>query len=274
MTATAPELTKEQLVARRKQVRQQQFHRDLKNLWRYSFLLGLVGASFWLGREPLWALRQTDQVVIKGARALSLPQLRQQLALPLPVRIFEVEPNLLVQRLLADSLIQDARVTRQLWPPRIEVEVQERTPVALATLKGVSGVIDAQGVWLDLRQYPALTRPSLTVVGYQRDQQLRWQELYPILARSAVSIHKVNLENPRNLMLLTDLGVVQLGHPDLQTLQEQLLTLDRLRNLSRCPPQDATHCLPRDRIAVIDLTSPVAPRIRKLLPPPLPTPIN
>jgi cell division protein FtsQ len=259
MTLAAPQLTKDYLVARRRGVRQQRLLETLKNIWRYSLLCALVGASFWLGKDPLWELRNTDQIVVTGTKALSPEHIHKLLALPLPLKIFEVEPSQLIKPLLQEAIIQDVQVRRQLWPPRIALTVTERIPVA-TTNRG--DALDAMGVWLPRQDYPRLPLSKLMVVGYRSHQATRWQMIYPLLAQSPVTVHKINMANPHNLILLTAIGVVHLGQPDAQRLREQLVALDQLRLLQRR--------LPRSRLQYVDLTSPATPQIR-LLPVRIPT---
>ncbi|WP_218082658.1 cell division protein FtsQ/DivIB [Anthocerotibacter panamensis] len=260
MTLTAPQLSKEDLVARRKEVRKQQLYQQLKNLWRYSLLIILVGLSFWLGRESLWELRHPEHIVVIGGHVLPPEHLRGLMALALPLRIYEVEPDHLARVLYREPVVEAVQVRRRLWPPTLEVTVQERTPVALVLDGAEPGVLDRNGVWMSLKRYPRLPRPQLTVVGYTPRDQQRWQALYPLFSQSPVAIRKINLTQPNNIRVLTDLGLVHLGHPDPEFLKAQLTALDRLRNLpTRIPPS---------QIAFIDLTSPTAVQLRQL--PPLP----
>ncbi|WP_287131135.1 cell division protein FtsQ/DivIB [Candidatus Cyanaurora vandensis] len=259
MTLTQAQFSKQDYVARRKLVRRQQWYQRLKNWWRYGLLLTLVGLSFWVGQSP-WELVRPEQVVVVGQRVLTSQRVRDLLALEFPLRIFEVEPGELQTLVHREPLVLAVGVRRH-WPPRLELTILERTPVAVAFEQGQPGVLDKDGVWLSLRHYPTLAQPSLRVVGYTAQLQARWQQLYPILATAAVPVRRVNFSDPANLILETGLGVVHLGHPDQLQLKEQLLTLDRLRHLPRV--------VARERVAFIDLRSPLAPQIRQR---PLPTP--
>lgn len=255
MTLTQDQFRKEDFVARRRLVRRQQSAEHFKIWWRYGVLIGLVGASIWLAQGPVWELSRSEQIIIAGQQVLSNQIIVDLLGLELPLRIFEVEPGQLRERLVQEPLILNALVYRQLWPPQVAVTIQEREPVAVAPRAGKLGVLDQDGTWLSLERYPQLTRPKLQVVGYTPQWQRWWQTAYPQLAASAVSIDRLNLTNPSNIMLGTALGPVHLGRPDVQGLAEQLVTLDQLRQVNQM--------IPADRRAFIDLTSPAVPQVRQ-----------
>jgi len=259
MTLTQGQFKKEDFVARRRLLRRQQNAEHFKIWWRYGVLIGLVGASLWLAQGSVWELNRSEQIVIAGQQVLSNQSIVDLLALEFPLRIFEVEPGQLRERLMQEPLILNALVYRQLWPPQVAVTIQEREPVAMA---GQLGVLDPDGVWLSLGRYPQLARPKLQVVGYTPQWQHWWQTAYPQLAASPVPIERLNLTNPSNIMLGTTLGLVHLGHPDAQGLAEQLVALDQLRQVNQK--------VPADRRAFIDLTSPTVPQIRQKPAPLLP----
>jgi len=255
MTLTQGQFKKEDFVARRRLARRQKNVQHLKIWWRYGILIGLVSASLWFAQSPLWELNRPEQIVIEGQRVLSSQMIRDLLSLDFPLRIFEVEPGQLRERLAQEPIILEAWVYRQLWPPQLAVTLQERTPVALAFQGTTPGVLDQDGVWLSLGRYPNLPRPALKVAGYAPSWQAWWQVSYPLLVASPVPIHGVDLTRPSNVILWTDLGAVHLGHPDAQRLEEQIVTLDHLRQL---PTQ-----IPLAEMAFIDLTSPSIPQVRQ-----------
>jgi cell division protein FtsQ len=143
-------------------------------------------------------------------------------------------------------------------------------------------LLDAQGIPLPYGSYPALQEsskvPKLSIAGYlqplspQKIKQLRaklpknlsnfvevdqetqtqWKAMYEILRSSPVKVQELNWEDPKNLQLKTEFGMIRLGPFSLK-FSEQLQALDRMRAL----PQR----LNLEKIKSIDLVDPKRPVI-------------
>ncbi len=267
MTLSLQQPTKQYLVTRRRAIRQERLWEKLKIFWRYGLLIAFVSLGIWIAKGPLWEIQSLDQIEVRGNRVLSTSYIRNRVPLSLPRKVFEIEPSTLERVLRQEPLMYQVEVRRQIWPPQLEVYVQERIPVAMAPRNTELGVIDQEGVWLSLNRYPKLKPLPLNVTGYTDNQKKFWQGIYPLLVSSPQVIHRIDLSSAHNLVLYTELGKVHLGRPDPNVLQEQLHTLDRLRDIPRQ--------VPKDHLDFIDLASPLAPQLRQrppTLPPVVPTP--
>jgi cell division protein FtsQ len=154
-------------------------------------------------------------------------------------------------------------------------------------------LLDTQGIPLPSGSYPKLQEsnkvPKLSITGYLKplspqklkqfrtklpsnltnfvavdlETQTQWKSMYEILRSSPVQVQELNWENPKNLQLKTEFGMIQLGAFG-PKFSEQLQALDQMRSL----PQR----LNLDKIKSIDLVDPKHPVIKLNQPPQTPKP--
>ena len=183
-----------------------------------------------------------------------------------PQSLLQIKPQKLIEQLESTGPIAEATVTRHLLPPSITIEVRERRPVAIATsLTAVNGskpreqvgFLDEQGIWMPKSSYTKvadhLELPTLKMIGFGKQNRPYWSELYQIISRSTVKISEIDWQNPRNLLLKTELGNVHVG-ADISQLSDQLAVLARMRQLP-------AH-LDKGKILYIDLTNPKSPSVQ------------
>jgi cell division protein FtsQ len=266
MTRLSP-LSPDDLKARRKTLRRRRRITLSQALWRFWALSGLTVAIFWGATRPTWQIESSSQINVSGNQLLSDEMVQSLVPLTYPQPLMKVEPEVLARQLRERGPIVTAEVSRQLLPPRLNVRVQERVPVALVLPMGnpdpandtqylQAGFLDAHGAWMPLASFglgsasPQL--PVLQVRGLQPQYQRYWPQIYDTIHRSPVAISEIDWQDPNNLVLETALGTVYLG-PYSPELEQQLATLDRMRNL---PNQ-----LADTEVARIDLTNPDAPSV-------------
>lgn len=262
----------EELSERRRSLRKQRRLRNLQNIWRVLAISGLAAGAFWLMRNPYWLLlRHSDQVIIEGNDMLSDAAVHELLALEYPQRIFDLQPEQLIERLLTQSPIAYAQVSRELFPPRLEIMLQERLPVAVTvpsrpglttdgepTPTSHPGLLDSEGYWMAQAAAVGLDAefalPELQVRGFHPRYQSQWPQLYQASQTSPVAIQTIDLRSPNNLILETAIGRVHLGIYDPRRFSEQLAILPRLRTLTGNPDAPA--------VDYIDLANPQVPAVK------------
>jgi cell division protein FtsQ len=232
-SSVASPVTKAQFIARRQAIRRQRQRLYFLKFWRFAVVFALAIGLVGLVRSPLGQLKGVEQITIEHNKVLAPAQAYEQLALTFPTPIYLIEPHQLEERLAALPLIYRARVTRQLLPLGLHIEVQERVPVATATRLGAGGVVDAEGIWISRATYPKVDTPELQVEGYTVQRQKDWQALYPLLQSAPVPIQRVDFNDPRNLILTTPFGTIWFGSLDTQRIQQQFQTLKQLVPLTR-----------------------------------------
>lgn len=256
-----------ELRERRQSLRRQRRVHLLRGFWQVLALSGLTAGLFWVATRPLWLIKGADQVEVSGNQLLSDRAIQSLISLDYPQSLLKVEPGEIAQQLQAKAPITDATVTRQLFPPKLEVHIQERVPVAVAvpptdaTMAPASyiqvGLLDSDGAWMPQSSFtfegklPKL--PTLKVRGMQEQYRPYWPKVYKAITQSPVAVSELDWQDPTNLILHTELGIVHMGpYPD--RFEEKLATLDQMRNLTRQ--------FDRKRLAYIDLTNPTQPSIQ------------
>jgi len=242
------------MVTRRQKFRREQRKIRLLGLWRFCLAMLFAGLIGWGSQQPLWQLKATDQIQIVGNQHLDKRQIYQALQLPLPSEILAIAPDRLQKVLLSVLPLRSAAVHRQLFPPALLIEIDERQPVAFAPMpNGITGFVDGAGSWFSDKQYQNLHRPRLDVWGFQAEKAEIWRQIYPEIARSAIHTQIVDLRDPGNIILRTELGEVHFGAFTTQ-FSTQLHLLDRMRTMK-------SYFKPNN-IAFIDLRSVRAPMVR------------
>ena len=164
-----------------------------------------------------------------------------QALLPLdyPRSLLAIEPEALAQVLQAQAPISEVIIRRQLFPPRLTIQLQERDPVAVTRSGAGStqsdGFLDIQGHWLPQESFTLFetdwSPPELIVEGYSDTYRAQWPGLYATLQAAPVKVSRVDWRDPSNLILHTDLGQAYMGAYSEQRLTNQLQTLAQLKPL-------------------------------------------
>jgi cell division protein FtsQ len=256
-----------ELRERRQSLRRQRRIHLLQGFWQVVAMSGLTAGLFWAATRPIWLIKTADQIEVTGNQLLSDQAVQSLIPIDYPQPLLKVEPAALAQQLQSRAPITQAVVTRQLFPPKLQVQVQERIPVAvtLPPAEGArteasyiqAGLLDADGVWMPQSSFTfegeAPPLPELKVKGMQEQYRSIWPEIYQAVIESPVAISELDWQDPANLILHTDLGLVHIGSfPD--RFQEKLSALDQMRDL--------TKQFDRKQIAFIDLSNPDMPSIQ------------
>ncbi|MEB3269311.1 MAG: FtsQ-type POTRA domain-containing protein [Leptolyngbya sp.] len=232
-------LSPESLADRRRQLRRQRRYRNLQTLWRVTAVTGLTVAACWGVSQPFWLLRGPAQIWVEGNELLADDTVQSLVPLAYPQSVLAVDPDAIATQLQSQTPIAAATVSRHLFPPRLEVTVTERQPVAVTQPRNATnqppGLLDPLGHWLPQESFTAVDPdwplPTLTIMGYDPTYASQWPSLYATLQASPVPVTAVNWQDPNNLVLTTELGKVHIGAYNVHQLPQQLATLAQLRPL-------------------------------------------
>jgi cell division protein FtsQ len=201
---------------RRRDLKRQRQSKVWKATWRTTATLGLTLGLGWLfNNKPGWQITKASQVAIAGNTQISTQTLETFFPLALPTSLLRVQPGTIKTMLERNTHADRVSVNRQLFPPRILVQIQERPPVAIATCPncllvvqnpassqpitiGPSDLwlIDDRGIALPYGSYPKLGRaskaPDLAVTGY----------LKPLDAQQAKAVSLKNTPGQPTLVAL------------------------------------------------------------------------
>ena len=273
-----------QIVKRRRQLRRRRRHRILRSLWQLLLVSALTAGIVWTIALPGWVIRSPDQIAVSGNDFLSEETVQSLLPIDYPQSVLRVKPQQLAVALQSTGPVATASIKRHILPPGLAVHIQEQRPVALLLgptdlevlsaqktpssspspgerspenlsfqLSGLqpTGLLDEKGALIPIESYNTVSQdlalPDLTLLGMRQRYRPLWSSLYAQIKQSPVGINEVDLRNPSNILLQSDLGAIHIGGYDADRFLQQLKTLDRMRNLSRE--------MPLDDLRYIDLTT-------------------
>ncbi|MGM3305385.1 cell division protein FtsQ/DivIB [Anabaena sp. WFMT] len=250
-------------------------------------LLWVTIQPMWVLKAP------TQIVMTSSNQLLSEQKIQSLLALSYPQSLWRLEPSAIAETLKQQPAIAQATVSRRLFPPGLMIEIQERLPVAMSytfprqrttscdpqsrtseksaevppqpclqnssnqSQQGDVGLLDASGAWMPLEKYTSLNPtgklPSLKVIGLPEQYRPYWTQLYQAISQSSVKVTEIDCQDPTNLILKTELGIVHFGLPNAQ-LPEKIKVLVEMQHL---PTK-----LNPGQIAYIDLKNPDFPLVQ------------
>ncbi len=258
------------LAQRRQKLRRQRQIKIIQAIWRTIAVTGFASALFWVAIQPMWVLKDSEQIVIKsGNQLLTQKDIYSLLGLSSPQSLWRIEPSLIAESLKKQPNIAQATVSRRLLPPGLIIDIQERVPVAIAQIRknqavtsclitssspGKSsnikscfqnsnpankqdevGLLDASGVWMPITRYmsinPKAKLPKLIVIGLTAQSRPFWTQLYQALSQTSLKVTEIDFQDPRNLILKTELGNVHLGSPS-DKLPQQIQAIVQMRHLA------------------------------------------
>ncbi|NES05359.1 MAG: FtsQ-type POTRA domain-containing protein [Okeania sp. SIO2F4] len=265
MTNSIGAVSQSDLANRRKTLRRQRRFKLVIIIWQILAVSGLASGLLWSITQPIWLITKQEQLTVEGNQLLSDRAILSLITLDYPQSLWGIQTQILAQNLESHNPIAKAKISRHLFPPSLRIEITERRPVAITQFKSKVGTgnsqkmgwLDAYGNWIPLESFSALERteslPTLKVIGFSEQYRQYWHPLYQSLSRSPVKVFEINWEDPGNLILTTELGLVHLGQYS-SRFNEQLNVLDRMRELP--------NKIDIRRMAYIDLKNPESPLIQ------------
>jgi cell division protein FtsQ len=281
------------LAQRRQKLRRQRQIKIIQAIWRTVAVTGMASALLWLAIQPMWVLKDSKQIVIKSDAKIEMTEknIYSLLGLSSPQSLWRIEPSLIADSLKKQPNIAQATVSRRLFPPGLIIEIQERVPVAIAQIRkkqtatscavapsaaGKSadvkscvqnnsaanqqselGLLDASGIWMPMAKYmsmnPQRKLPQMMVIGSPSQYRPFWTQLYEAIRQSSLKVTEIDFQDPTNLILTTELGIVHLGSPS-SKLSEQIQALERMRHLGTQ--------VNSSNIDYIDLKNPAIPLVQ------------
>ena len=282
-------LSQGQLKERRQHLRNQRRWGVVRGLWQFLLVSSAAVGMGWVMSRPGWVVRDTQSIQVEGTVFLSPDAVRSHLPIDYPTALFNIPIDDLEAHLKALDPIADAAIRRQLFPPRITVNVQEYHPVAilvghsydekdtrlykepqdthafqkegiLPIELGATGFLDENGTWLPLGSYQDLEEglgnlPTLRVLGMKRDYRKEWSTMYQQILQSPVEVLEIDWRQLDNLILKTELGITHHGPYDAETFPDHLKTIDEMRGVERQIEQ-------LDQVEYFDLRSLDSPLIQ------------
>lgn len=189
MTQSISETQVVSILDRRKQLKSQRRQRFWQATWRTTAVLGCAVGLGWTLSNPQWQITKAEHIKILGNQHIATPVLEFLTPLTFPNSLLTVNPHAIRTTLENYTHLNRVLITRQLFPPQVTIQVQERPPVAIANcrrcvllvkptpkmkpiLLGPSDrwLLDEKGIAMPSESYPELAQsgkmPELFADGY------------------------------------------------------------------------------------------------------------
>ena len=242
-------------------LKQQKDQWQKRFLWRSILLTSLVSSLLAITIIPQGKIKHPNQVQIKGTELVTNSTIYRLLNVPYSQFIWQIPTHRLSQNLESIPAIADVKISKKIFPPLLQIFIEERNPVALAVSQSTSdwGFLDAEGILLDPQYYEPnrgkILVSQLKVINFDPSYASLWSEIYSLVKSNPnIRVKEVQWDKSRNLYLKTDLGKVYLGS-DSSRLPEQFAAIANLKNLPKY--------LNPSEIHYIDLTNPDRYSIQK-----------
>ena len=226
-------------------------------VWRSGLITCCALALGLSATLPYWKIKHQSQIQLDG-KLVSSETIYKVLNFPYPQFIWTINGSNFAQKLESIPSVQAARINKQIIPPKLIINLQERIPVAIATSRGKVGFLDIRGEWVAQEFYNNInsnfTLPELTVLNYQYSDRQTWIAIYQLISLyPELEINEIQWDNS-GLFIQTKLGRVFLGTNSVR-LEQQFNILLKLQNL----PEH----IDNSEIAYIDLSNPQINLIQK-----------
>ncbi|CCH66107.1 Cell division protein FtsQ [Richelia intracellularis HM01] len=229
------------LVQRRQRLRRRRQLKNLQKVCQTLTIASIAGGLLWGVAQPMWVIKTSKAIEISGNRVLSDKFILSLINLSYPKFLLRVKPSRIANLLRKQPMITQVQVSRRLFPAGLQIEIQERIPVAIAQLPKSSntkktsiGLLDITGLWISLEKYQSynsqLKLPKLKIIGLPEQYRSFWTKLYKLIKKAKIEITKIDFQDQTNLILKTELGEIHLGSP-VNKLSEKIQALSHLRQL-------------------------------------------
>lgn len=221
-------------------------------LWRSCLTISCALGLGLVATLPYWQIKYQSQISFVGKKLVSQNSIYDALDFTYPQLIWTINGSNLAQQVKSIPAIEVARIDKQIMPPQLIINLQERIPVAIATSLGKVGFLDVHGEWIPQDLYASFddnfSLPELAVLNYQPQYKQSWISIYQLISLyPKLKVSKVQWNHSGGLFIQTKIGRVFLG-ADSSRLEQQFKIISKLQNLPK-------H-IDRRKIAYIDLSNP------------------
>ena len=207
---------------RRRQLRLERRADRLRNLWRLVVFSAMAtGLGYGLLSQG-WTLRSPSQVEVSGSRLVNRDQVIQAAGLNFPQPLLTLQPRRIIQNLSVALPVENVRVSRLMLPPRLRVELIDRSAVARAERRTKAGLeqgyVDRLGNWISLHQNLGVRLEEtldLRVLGWNERHRPALAQVLKQRQAFAGRLKEIRFDPEGSLWLGTaDLGPLRLGPAD------------------------------------------------------------
>ncbi|WP_320677249.1 cell division protein FtsQ/DivIB [Prochlorococcus sp. MIT 1300] len=199
---------------------------------------------------------------IKGNSKLDPQSIINASGSTFPQPLLLINPKELERTLLIMLPVKAVSIRKQLIPPRLEIELQERKSIAYATRKSSqgpyeNGVLDKDGQWMSMKIAKLGDPPTTQIIveGWTKNDQKRISIILRERRKIGNDLEKIILSPTGELSLKTkEFKLIQLGSDKSQLIKQ----LQAFTELKRTLPKR----LRNKNDSSIDLRDPLKPELQ------------
>ncbi|MEL7407819.1 MAG: FtsQ-type POTRA domain-containing protein [Cyanobacteria bacterium J06558_2] len=159
----------------------QKRHAAKVSLRRASLMICCTVGIGWVTNLDFWQIKEQTQIKVSGVELVDKSTIYSSVSFNYPQPVWQIDGAQLAQSIATIPSIAEVKVNRQVIPPQILISLTEKTPVALASVQGKVGFLDAQGTWIAQEFYSNIAHddilPQLKVINYDLRLSQIWLNL-------------------------------------------------------------------------------------------------
>ncbi len=182
------------------------------------------------GRQPI----HTEQIQVKGSKKIGAQSIVNASEIGFPKALIEINPKEVELNLLKNLPLNRVSIRRGLFPPNLEIELQEKKPIAFAKRRSSKGeeqgMLDKEGFWIPLKIANKIEPPvkPLYVDGWMASHRESISIILANREKLGSALEKITLTPNGEIILKTKaFKAIYLGRNILK-LKEQLKTISQL----------------------------------------------
>jgi cell division protein FtsQ len=248
-------------VERRRRLQAERRNEQLTNLWRIFLFSAIAYGLSLLVVKNGWSPISLSEIRVNGSQKIKSISIINASGLNFPKPLFSINPAQLERKLLKELPIKSIAIRRRLLPPRLEIEVKERKPIAFANrriTKGTEkGMLDELGQWMPMKMASKTSPPEkdIYVEGWVTSHRNWISIILKNQDKLGSPLRKITIKPNGEINLKTqDFEEIQLGNNGIY-LREQISVLQKLS-------QKLPASFINQEGAILDITDPSKPEFQ------------
>ena len=223
----------EYIKKKRSRIKRTEFFTSLWQLFFFNIISAILIFLFISqGSYPI----NRNEINLKGSKKIKKEEIITSSSISYPKTLLQINPKELKRNILKEIPLRAISINRSFFPPRLEISILEREPVAFASRKKAKtlekGMVDLSGHWIPLKQ--AYQDPNeqinLYIEGWSKGQQKNISKILQSRKRLESYLNKIILDPNGEIRLKDQKGHVVIIGADTKSFDKQVEIILHLQN--------------------------------------------